>query len=59
VYPGKIVTGTAVTSGGALAVTGHNSMWLVIGGLTLILARSGHRPADPETPAGARWLATS
>ncbi|MFC7276260.1 hypothetical protein ACFQS1_19885 [Paractinoplanes rhizophilus] len=37
-YPGKIVTGTAVTSGGALAVTGHNSMWLVIGGLTLILA---------------------
>lgn len=37
-YPGKLVTGSAMTPGGALAVTGHNSVWLVVAGLTLMLA---------------------
>lgn len=37
-YPGKIVTGSTMTGGGALAVTGHNSVWLVVAGLTLMLA---------------------
>lgn len=37
-YPGKLVTSSALTPGGVLAVTGHNSVWLVIGGLTLMLA---------------------
>lgn len=37
-YPGKIVTGSAVTPGGALALTGHNSVWMVVAGLTLVLA---------------------
>lgn len=38
-YPGtNVIGGSLATGGGALAVTGSNSVWLVIGGLTLVLA---------------------
>lgn len=38
-YPGSTVIGGGLaTGGGALALTGHNSMWLIVGGLTLIVA---------------------
>lgn len=37
-YPGKLIGGSAAAPGGVLAVTGHNSVWLVIAGLTLALA---------------------
>jgi uncharacterized membrane protein YedE/YeeE len=37
-YPGNAVGGGVATGGGALAVTGHNSVWLIIAGVTLVLA---------------------
>lgn len=38
-YPGpNVIGGGLVTGGGALAATGTNTPWMVIGGLTLLLA---------------------
>ena len=38
-YPGNnVIGGGLATGGGALAVTGSNTIWMVVGGLTLLLA---------------------
>lgn len=38
-YPGpNTIGGGIAVGGGSLAATGSNSMWMVIGGLTILLA---------------------
>jgi hypothetical protein len=54
-YPGSnLVGGGMATGGGALALTGSNSMWLIVAGVTLVVAGAAMHAAHAEAAPRAR-----